>query len=284
MRIWRRPSDEARLRTRAGAEQAEASGNDPLLQLNAISAGYRRVPVVQDVGLAVAAGEIGLIVGPNGAGKSTLVKSVIGELPLLAGTLSFDGQDVSEWGEERRAVAGVGYVPQTRDVFPTLSVVENLEVGAYRLEPRRAKAAIRDTFDRFPQLHPLRHRKARQLSGGERKLVAIARGLITNPKLLILDEPTANLAPRIAKMVLDDIVVSLAEAGHGIMLIEQRVALASRIASRVTVLVDGKIRYAGTGAEFRAIPDVAALFFSSQTRGSGDGEQPLRDHGSHARG
>lgn len=245
------------------ALSSEGTQDASLLTLQGVCAGYRGVPIVKDISLAVRAGEVGLIVGPNGAGKSTLVKSVIGELPLLGGSLYFDREDISRWGEERRSVAGLGYVPQTRDVFPTLSVVENLEVGAYRLKPRHAKASVEGTFDRFPQLQRLRHRKARQLSGGERKLLAIARGLIADPKLLILDEPTANLAPQIARMVLEDVVVNLAQSGHGILLIEQRVELASRIAARVTVMVDGKVRYAGSGAEFRAVPDVAALFFGS---------------------
>ncbi len=239
-------------------------GSGALLQLTGVSCGYRGVPVVQGASLAVRAGEIALVVGPNGAGKSTLVKAVIGELPLLGGTITFDGKDVSGWGEERRSVGGLGYVPQTRDVFPTLTVVENLEVGSYRLKSRDAKSAIAEMLVRFPQLARLRHRKASQLSGGERKLLAIARGLIANPKLLILDEPTANLAPQIARLVLEDVVVNLAATGHGILLVEQRVALASRVAAQVTVLVDGKVHYAASGEEFRSLPDVGAIFFGSE--------------------
>jgi ABC-type branched-subunit amino acid transport system ATPase component len=232
------------------------------LALEGITAGYSRVPVVRDVSMDVRGGEITLIVGPNGAGKSTLVKAVIGELQLLGGRITFDGVDITGWGEERRAKSGFGYVPQLRDVFPTLSVVENLEVGAYRLGSRATRQAIAEMLERFPQLHRLRRRKASQLSGGERKLLAIARGLIANPRLLILDEPTANLAPKIAHDVLENVVVELAALGHGILLIEQRVALASRIAAHVTVLVDGGVRYSGTGEEFRALPDVGAVFFS----------------------
>jgi ABC-type branched-subunit amino acid transport system ATPase component len=245
-------------------------GRGALLQLAALSCGYRGIPVVQEVSLAVRAGEIALVVGPNGAGKSTLVKAVIGELPLLAGAITFDGKDVSGWSEERRSVGGLGYVPQSRDVFPTLTVVENLEVGAYRLKPRDAKSAIAEMLERFPQLARLRHRKARQLSGGERKLLAIARGLIANPKLLILDEPTANLAPQIARLVLEEVVVNLAATGHGILLVEQRVALASRVAAQVTVLVDGKVHYAASGEEFRSLPDVGAIFFGSEASPGGE--------------
>ena len=246
------------------------AGSGALLQLAGVSCGYRGVPVVKSASLAVRAGEIALVVGPNGAGKSTLVKAVIGELPLLGGTITFDGTDVSGWSEERRSVGGLGYVPQTRDVFPTLTVVENLEVGAYRLKSREAKSAIVGMLERFPQLARLRHRKARQLSGGERKLLAIARGLIANPKLLILDEPTANLAPQIARLVLEDVVVNLAATGHGILLVEQRVALASRVAAQVTVLVDGKVHYAASGEEFRALPDVGSIFFGSEANADGE--------------
>ena len=268
MPIWprKRPSGDPPLPEPAGQSPGQSSGTTagaPLLALDDVSAGYRGVPVVHGVSLTVNAGQIALVVGPNGAGKSTLVKSVIGELPLLGGSITFDGTDVSRWDEERRSVGGLGYVPQVRDVFPTLTVVENLEVGSYRLSPRKAKVAIREMLERFPQLERLKHRKGRQLSGGERKLLAIARGLIANPKLLILDEPTANLAPKIAHMVLDEVVVGLAETGHGILLIEQRVALASQVAAQVTVLVDGKVRYSASGEEFRAVPDVGALFFGA---------------------
>lgn len=242
---------------------SEPEPDQGLLDISGLSAGYRGVPVVQDVSLSVAASEVALVVGPNGAGKSTFVKAVIGELPLMGGRIVFDQTDVTRWGEERRAVSGLGYVPQTRDVFPTLTVSENLEVGAYRLKPREARRAVSEALDRFPQLASLRHRKARQLSGGERKLLAVARALMANPKLLILDEPTANLSPKIARMVLDEIVGGLTAVGRGVLLIEQRVALAAEIAARVTVLVDGKVRYSASGEEFRAIPDAGALFFGS---------------------
>jgi branched-chain amino acid transport system ATP-binding protein len=234
---------------------------DALLQVSSASCGYRGVPVVRDVDISVAESEIALVIGPNGAGKSTFVKAVIGELPLLGGRIEFDGTDISGWEEERRAAHGIGYVPQSRDVFPTLTVTENLGVGGYRLGPKECKRAIAAMYERFPQLERLRHRKARQLSGGERKLLAITRALMAEPKVLILDEPTAGLAPHIAHTVLEELVVGLAGLGRGILLIEQRVALAAPIASHVTVLVDGTVRYAASGEEFRAIPDVSALFF-----------------------
>jgi branched-chain amino acid transport system ATP-binding protein len=263
------PTSHKPTRTRCDEPGVSRTVAGSTLSLEGITAGYSRVPVVRDVSMGVRSGEITLVVGPNGAGKSTLLKAVIGELPLLGGRVTFDGVDITDWSEERRAQAGLGYVPQVRDVFPTLTVLENLEVGAYRLRPREARREIGEMLERFPQLGRLRRRKGSQLSGGERKLLAIARGLIANPRLLILDEPTANLAPKIAHDVLENVVVELAARGHAILLIEQRVALASRIAARVTVLVDGSVRYSGTGEEFRALPDVGAVFFSSR----GDAQQ-----------
>ena len=254
-------------------DDSAVRAKSPLLNLRDVYAGYRGVPIIKGASLTVGAAQVALVVGPNGAGKSTLVKAIIGELPLLGGTIIFDGTDVSKWAEERRAVAGLGYVPQTHDVFPTLTVTENLEVGAYRLKPRLAKDAIAKTFERFPLLARLRHRKAKQLSGGERKLLGIARGLIANPALLILDEPTAGLAPKLAQEVLEDVVVGLATSGHAILLIEQRVTLASRIASQVTVLLDGSVRYAASGEEFRSLrdADVADIFFGSRPAMVGHG-------------
>jgi ABC-type branched-subunit amino acid transport system ATPase component len=245
--------------------------NDALLQVSDLSAGYDGVPVVQNVSMDVAAGEISLIIGPNGAGKSTFVKGLIGELELMGGSIMFGGTDASRWSEEQRAARGFGYVPQLRDVFPTMTVRENLELGAFRLPPKQAKHAVGEAFVRFPQLERLRHRKARQLSGGERKLLAVARALMPDPKFLILDEPTANLAPMVARMVLDEVIAGLAEMGRAVLLIEQRVALAATIAARVTVLVDGKMRYSASGEEFRTVPDVGELFFGAQDKGIGGG-------------
>ena len=251
---------------------------EALLRVDSVSAGYRAVKVVSEVSLSVAASDIALVVGPNGAGKSTLVRAIIGELPLLGGSIEFDGVDVSRWDEERRAVSGIGYVPQTRDVFPTLSVTENLEVGGYRLSSRDCRRAIARTFERFPALERLRHRKASQLSGGERKQLAIARALMSEPKVIILDEPTAGLAPRIAHMVLEELVVGLGELGRGVLLIEQRVTLAAAIASHVTVLVDGAVRYAAPGEEFRAVPDVSALFFGTEEAAVGGSAGQSKDN------
>ena len=232
----------------------------PFLEVDGVSAGYGKVAVVKEASLRVALGEIVLVMGPNGAGKSTLVKAVTGQLPLLGGRIVLDGLDVTRRREEDRVAAGVGYVPQTRDVFAPLSVLENLQMGAYRGRRHEVGARVAEVFELFPALEPLKRRTTRTLSGGERKMVAIARALMADPRLLILDEPTSNLAPQIAASVLENVVARLAESGRAVLLIEQRVALALHVASRGYVLVDGRVRLTGTADELRTKHDLGSLF------------------------
>jgi branched-chain amino acid transport system ATP-binding protein len=205
---------------------------------------------------------VALVIGPNGAGKSTLIKALNGELPLMSGSVRLGDQDLAGLTEDQRAARGLGYVPQSRDVFGTLTVTENLEMGGYRLPHAVTAERIAEIFERFPSLERLRKRLAQTLSGGERKLLAVARALVAQPTTLMLDEPTANLAPPVAARVLTEIVAGLAEGGAAVLLIEQRIALALDVASWVYVLVDGTPRFAGAAGEFRALPDMGAVFFA----------------------
>lgn len=230
------------------------------LDVDGASAGYGKVPVVKEVSVRVALGEIVLVMGPNGAGKSTLVKAITGQLPLLAGRVALDGVDVTRWREEDRVAAGIGYVPQTRDVFAPLTVLENLQMGAYRVRGSKVGPRLDEVFELFPALAPLKRRAAKTLSGGERKMVAIARALMADPRLLILDEPTSNLAPQIASSVLEKIVARVAESGRAVLLIEQRVSIALHVASRGYVLADGRVRIQGSAEELRTKHDLGALF------------------------
>lgn len=235
----------------------------PVLCAREITAGYGAVPVIRDVSLDVAPGEVVLLIGPNGAGKSTVVKALNGELGLMSGSVHLAGTDITALTENERAALGLGYVPQSRDVFPTLTVTENLEMGGYRLPRADADARVAAIFDRFPALARLRKRMAQTLSGGERKLLAIGRALVAEPMTLMLDEPTANLASAIATVVLKEIVSGLAEADRAILLVEQRIAIALDVATWVYVLVDGRPRFSGSVSQFRELPDMGAVFFAN---------------------
>lgn len=244
-----------------GATGGGHAGNAPLLEVSEISAGYRQEAVVRGISLRVEHGMAALVIGPNGAGKSTFVKAVTGELRLLAGSVHLRGVDVSRWPEERRTAAGIGYVPQVRDVFSALTVLENLEMGGYRTPRKELQERIAAVVETFPTLKPILRRHAGQLSGGQRKLVGVARALVPQPELVILDEPTANLSPRIAASVLDEAVSALCAMGRGVLLIEQRVAVALERASTVLVLVDGRPRHSGPAAPLRGSVDLGQLFF-----------------------
>ena len=246
---------------------------EAMLSARDVTAGYGAVPVIRDVSVDAVQGEVALVIGPNGAGKSTLVKALIGELGLMSGSIMLAGEDISGCTEDQRAARGLGYVPQSRDVFGTLTVTENLQMGGYRLSRDLTAERLGEIFDRFPSLARLRKRLAQTLSGGERKLLAIARALVARPAVLMLDEPTANLAPAIAGRVLGEVVAGLAGSGAAVLLIEQRIALALDVTDQVYVLVDGAPRFTGTAAEFRALPDMGAVFFA---RGS-DPAPPVTD-------
>jgi ABC-type branched-subunit amino acid transport system ATPase component len=257
------------------SDETERSRPEPYLRAIDLSAGYNRVPIVQGVNLQVGLQEVVLVMGPNGAGKSTLVKAITGELPALQGQVVLDGRDVTGTREEHRTAAGIGYVPQLRDVFGPLTVVENLEMGAYRLPKREVSARQEEIFELFPQLAGLRRRPARALSGGERKMLAIGRALMAQPKLMILDEPTANLAPTIARSVLHGIVGRLAGSGRAVLLIEQRVTLGLEVASWGYVMTDGRVRLQEPCEQLRARPDLGTLFLGQGGSALSSGQ--LRD-------
>jgi branched-chain amino acid transport system ATP-binding protein len=232
----------------------------PILEVNGVSAGYSRVPVIRGVSLSVGLGEIVLVMGPNGAGKSTLVKAIAGQLPVLDGQILLEQRDVSKVREEERVARGIGYVPQTRDVFAPLTVMENLQMGAFRVPAKEVAGRVEQVMELFPALSKLTRRQAKTLSGGERKMVAISRAMVANPRLLILDEPTSNLAPQVAANVLESVVSRVAEAGRAVLLIEQRVSLALQVASWGYLLTEGQVRLEGSAGDLRSRDDLGALF------------------------
>ena len=212
-------------------------------------AGYNGSPVLHGVSVAVAPGEVVSIVGPNGSGKSTLLKALVGIVEVLSGSVFVGDEDVTGWRPENVARIGVGYVPQVDDVFAPLTVKENLEMGGYLLRARQVPARIERVLDVFPQLRRMLTRRAGKLSGGERKMLAMGRVLMLEPSLVVLDEPTANLAPQIAHAVLSEHVRQLARTGASVLVVEQRARAVLEISDRTYVLAGGQLRMSGTPAE-----------------------------------
>ena len=238
----------------------------PSLRAEGIIAGYGGVPVVRNVSIAVGPGEIVAIIGPNGAGKSTLLKSLVGILRVTGGKVFVGNDDVTNHPPEELARRGVGYVPQVNDIFEPLTVVENLDMGGYLLKRDQIKRRIEEVTAVFPQLAPMLKRRADKLSGGERKMLAIARVLMLDPKVLILDEPTANLSPKLADTLLRDHIRRLADLGKAVLLVEQRARAAMEVAIWTTVLVSGSTKLEGRPGELLGRQDFEGLFLGAATR------------------
>ena len=234
-----------------------------ILRAEGITAGYGGVPVIRDVSISVGAGEIVAVIGPNGAGKSTLLKSLVGILRLSSGKILLGTDDVTGHPPEDLARRGVGYVPQVQDIFEPLSVTENLEMGGYLLKDSAIAGRIKEVCDVFPALAPMMRRRADKLSGGERKMLAIGRVLMLDPEVLILDEPTANLAPILADAVLREQVRRLADAGKAVLLVEQRARAALEVANWTVVLVSGATRLEGRPSDLLERSDFEALFLGA---------------------
>ncbi len=242
------------------------SGSDrppPHLEAERVEFGYGSLKVVHEVSVRVGKGETVVLLGPNGAGKSTLVKGLIGQLPLRSGSVSLDGVDIGHTPAPQRVRLGVGYVPQIRDVFPTLTVWENLGMGGYLLPRNEVRARAETVLELFPALTKLRRRRAGNLSGGERKMLAIGRAMMMRPALLILDEPTSNLAPAVARTVLNEVVARVRDAGQSVLMVEQRVEMALEVASFGYVMAQGQVRLACPAQELRDSEEkLSDLFFS----------------------
>ncbi len=234
------------------------------LAVHDITVGYGTVPIVHGVSLTVSWGTVVSVIGPNGAGKSTLLKALTGRLKPLSGRVLLDGADVTGAAGNELARAGLGYVPQSGDIFAPLTVQDNLEMGAYLL-PRRAVAErIDKVLETLPILKPMLKRHAKTLSGGERKLLAIGRCLVLQPKMLILDEPTSNLAPAMAHLILHEHVVSLARSGTAVLLVEQRARDAMEICDWCHVMVAGRVAISSAPEPLLAEQDFGELYLGAR--------------------
>jgi ABC-type branched-subunit amino acid transport system ATPase component len=223
-------------------------------------AGYGSSPVIHGISISVSPGEVVSIVGPNGSGKSTLLKAIVGVVRVFSGKVFIGEEDVTGWRSENVARIGVGYVPQVDDVFAPLTVRENLEMGGYLLRRGEVGARVEHVIEVFPQLGRLLGRRAGKLSGGERKMLAMGRALMLEPGLVVLDEPTANLAPTIANAVLKDHVRRLASTGASVLVVEQRAKAVLEISDRTYVLTGGQLRMEGTPAELAASSEFVESF------------------------
>ena len=224
--------------------------------------GYGATMILNGCSLKVETGEIAVIVGPNGAGKSTAMKAVFGMLKLREGKVTLGGRDITSLSPQDRVAAGMGFVPQTSNVFPTMTVEENLEMGAY-LRRDDIKPTMEQVYHLFPILKDKRRQAAGELSGGQRQQVAVGRALMTQPKLLMLDEPTAGVSPIVMDELFDRII-EVARTGISILMVEQNARQALEIADTGYVLVQGANAYTGTGAELLANPEVRRTFLGGQ--------------------
>ena len=230
-----------------------------LLSVKGLTAGYGGLPVIEDVGLDVEDGSIAVIIGPNGAGKSTLLKSIFALTIVAGGTITFAGRDITGLPAPKLVPLGIAAVPQSRNVFPTLTVAENLDVGTYAAPPRDKVAVLARVLALFPDLQAKLRQPAGELSGGQRQMVAIGRALMSEPRLLLLDEPTAGLSPAYLERIFD-LLLGIARSGVTILMVEQNARQALRIAGRGHVLVNGRNFMSGSGEELLASDTVRRSF------------------------
>ena len=235
----------------------------PALSTQALVAGYERdLPIIRGIDFAINAGELAVVLGPNGAGKSTLVKAIAGLVPIHSGTVRLGDRDVTAVPAHEKIRQGLAFVPQTENIFTTLSIHENLLVAANILPKETRGLRIAQLYGMFPDLAARPSLKAGQLSGGQRQMLAVARALIVAPSVLVLDEPSAGLSPKVATEVFRTLK-SINETGVTILLVEQNVRAALAIAHRGVILVDGKLRHEGPAAILAGDPIVADLYLGA---------------------
>ena len=221
-------------------------------------AAYGVVPILHECSVEVEKGELAVIVGPNGAGKSTVMRVLLGMLEATSGSVKLDGNDISMLSTQERISLGLAFVPQNKNVFPSMTVEENLEMGAF-LRTDDIKKTMEEVYNLFPILYEKRRQLAEELSGGQRQQVAFGRAMMTQPSVMLLDEPTAGVSP----IVMDEIfsnILDVRDAGMAVLMVEQNAQQALNIADKGYVLVSGRNEYTGTGRELINDPEVRKKF------------------------
>jgi ABC-type branched-subunit amino acid transport system ATPase component len=231
----------------------------PLLRVDKVVAGYGDVEILRGVSMEVREGEIVTIIGPNGAGKSTLMKTIFGLLHPRQGAITFADRDISRLSPYSIVGLGMCYVPQVANVFTQLTVEENLEMGAYLLRTRDLEARKRRVYELFPRLKERRGQRAGKMSGGERQMVAMGSALMLDPRLVLLDEPSAGLSPKMVEVIFERIR-RINESGPAILIVEQNARLSLQMADRGYVLATGENRFEGTGRDLLNDPEVGRLY------------------------
>jgi ABC-type branched-subunit amino acid transport system ATPase component len=236
------------------------ANQQPLLAIDGLVAGYGRLPVLHDLSMTVAGGSLTTVIGPNGAGKTTLVKAIVNIVDVMSGTITFEGRRISNRPSHEIAAEGIGFVPQTANVFPTLTVQENLEMGCRFVADAERPAAIESAYDRFPRLRGRKKQRARTLSGGERQMLAISSALLHDPRLLILDEPVTGLSPQLTDEVVAGIK-AINERGTTILwVVEENPLQVLGIADWVYVIEGGRVKNSEPAADLLAAPDFRRIF------------------------
>lgn len=230
-----------------------------VLVLKGVGAGYGETHVLENIGLALAQGESLSIIGRNGVGKSTLLETVMGHTTLHAGTISLGGRDITGLPPHARSLAGLGYVPQEREIFPSLTVLENMELGA-----RPGPWNLARVFELFPNLKARLSNAGTQLSGGEQQMLAVARALLTNPSVLLMDEPTEGLAPVIVQALAHVLLKLRDEGSLSIVLVEQNSRVALEFSARTVVMDRGRIVFDGESERLRKDPEFLASLIAAQ--------------------
>ena len=232
-----------------------------VLRVQDVVAGYGEVEILHGVSIAVSEAEIVAVIGPNGAGKSTLLKAIFGLVSVLSGSVHLAERDVTNMAPDRIVQSGMSYVPQTENVFPSLTINENLEMGAYvRRDGLRSR--LERVYDLFPDIAPRRGERAGRLSGGQRQMLALARALMLDPKILLLDEPSASLSPKMVDSIFEKIG-EINQGGTAILLVEQNAKEALSFASRAYVLAMGENRFEGEAKEMLDNEEVGKLYLGA---------------------
>jgi ABC-type branched-subunit amino acid transport system ATPase component len=230
-----------------------------LLEVEGVIAGYGDTEILRGVSIEVREGEIVSIIGPNGAGKSTLMKTIFGLLHPRQGSIAFQGQDISRMQPYQIVGQGMCYVPQVANVFTELTVSENLEMGAFLADKRDIPARMERIYDYFPRLRERKSQRAGKMSGGERQMVAMGSALMLEPRLVLMDEPSAGLSPKMVGVIFDQIR-KINASGPAILIVEQNARLSLEMADRGYVLASGENRFEGSGQELLNDPEIGRLF------------------------